>query len=77
MQYLWSDEMLTGLMPVSLFYRYFCNLWNKKSLTSEKRTILSCQVLYRVHSVHSSTARVNVKRRHYEHATREIKVQYQ
>ncbi len=67
MQYLWSDEMLTGLMPVSLF----CNLWNKKSLTSEKWTILSCQVLYRVHSVHSSIARAN------EHATREIKAQYQ
>ncbi len=51
---LWSDEMLTGLMSVSLFYRYFCNLWNKKSLTSEKRTILSCQMLYSVHSAHSS-----------------------
>ncbi len=24
-QYLRSDEMLTGLMSVSLFYRYFCN----------------------------------------------------
>ncbi len=36
-QYLRSDEMLTGLMSVSLFYRYFRNLLlNKKSLTSEK-----------------------------------------
>ncbi len=25
-QYLWSDEMLTGLMSVALFYRYFRNL---------------------------------------------------
>ncbi len=34
-QYLRSDEMLTGLMSVLLFYRYFHNLfWNKKSLTS-------------------------------------------
>ncbi len=43
-QYLRSDEMLTGLMSVALFYRYFRNLWNKKSLTSEKNE-LSCQRL--------------------------------
>ncbi len=59
-QYLRSYEILIGLMSVSLFYRYFCNLLrNKKSLTSEKRTILSCQMLYRVRSAHSSIARVN------------------
>ncbi len=34
-QYLRSDEMLTGFMSVSLFYHYFHNLlWNKKSLTA-------------------------------------------
>ncbi len=49
-QYLRSDEMFTGLMTVSLFYTYFCNLWNKKSFTSEKLTILCCQMLYHVHS---------------------------
>ncbi len=59
-QYLRPDEMLTGLMSMSLFYRYFCNLlWNKKSLTSEKRTILSCQMLYWAGSAYSSIARAN------------------
>ncbi len=58
-QYLRSDEMLTCLMSVSLFYRYFRNLlWNKKSLTSEKTN-------YPVRSdvagnAHSSIARANV-----------------
>ncbi len=72
-----SDEMLIDLMSVSFFYCYFCNLLKKKYLTSEKQTILSCQMLYSVHSAHSSIARANTKHTNYEHATREIKVQYQ
>ncbi len=35
-QYLRSDEMLTGLISVALFYRYFHNLRINKYLTSEK-----------------------------------------
>ncbi len=50
--YLRSDEMLTGLMSVSLFYRYFRNLLLNKST-------LSCQILYCAGSTHSSIARVN------------------
>ncbi len=55
-QYLQSDEMLTDLMSMSLFYSYFCNLWYKKSLTTEKGTILSGQMLYHVCIVHSRNA---------------------
>ncbi len=70
-----SDEMLTGLMSVSLFYRYFRNLlWNKKSLTSEKNE-LSCQMLYC--ACDATLYITSLKRRKYEHATREIKLQYQ
>ncbi len=44
-QYLRSDEMLTGLMSVALFYCYFRNLLWNKSLTSEKNELF-CQKLY-------------------------------
>ncbi len=61
-QYLRSDEMLTGLMSVALFYCYFRNLWNKKSLTSEKNE-LSCQMLYCAGGAHSSIALARTRRR--------------
>ncbi len=55
-QYLRSDEMLTGLISVALFYRYFRNLlWINKYLTSEKNE-LSCQMLYCAGGARSSIA---------------------
>ncbi len=43
-QYMRSDEMLTGLMSVALFYRYFRNLlWNKK-VSHLRKNKLSCPV---------------------------------
>ncbi len=60
-QYLRSDEMLTGLMSVALFYRYFRNLWNKKYLPSEKNK-LSCQMLYCAGGARSSIALARMPR---------------
>ncbi len=55
--------MLTGLMSVELFYRYFRNLlWNKKYLTSEKNE-LSCQMLYCAGGARSSIALARTRRR--------------
>ncbi len=77
-QYLRSDEMLTGLMSVALFYRYFRNtLWNI-SLSPQKKLTTCAVGCYTVLVAHSSIAHArtrptlyitSLKRRNYEHAT--------
>ncbi len=55
-QYLRSDEMLTGFMSVSLFHVIFVTCYEIKSLSPQKKlTILSCQMC----SAHFSIARAN------------------
>ncbi len=72
-----SDQMLTGLMSVrltglvSLFYRYFCNLWKKKSHLRKTNCPVRCYTVFIARTLPIVCA--NAKRRNYEHAACEIK----
>ncbi len=61
-QYLRSDEILTGLMSVALFHVIFVTRYEIKSLTSEKNE-LSCQMLYCAGGARSSIALAQMRHR--------------
>ncbi len=55
-QYLRSDEMLTGLMSVSLFHVILITRYEIKSLSPQKKNELSYQMLYCAGGSRSSIA---------------------